>query len=149
MIAIKQSTKTKGEIAETFVLANLIQNGFTVSIPYGENSRYDFIVETKTGLKKIQVKYIGKHKGKKYFQFPLRSIRANKKQNKIKYYTVKEIDFMVGYCTENKGCYIIPMEDLKTKHEIHIWIDQKPKGKNQFNPIDPEKYKNNWELLNK
>ena len=40
------------------------------------------------------------------------------------------------------------MKELKTKHELHIWIDKQPKGKNQFNPIDANKYKNNWALLN-
>ena len=148
MVAKDYDTKTKGEIAETFVLANLIQAGFTVSIPYGENSRYDLLVETSKGFKRIQVKYIGKHKGKKYFQLPLRSTRANKNQNKIKHYTQEEIDFIIGYCPYNNSCYIIPMNKLKTKHEIHIWIDEKPKGKNQFKPIDTEKYRNNWELLN-
>ncbi len=148
MVAI-HDTKTKGEIAETFVLANLIKKGFTVSIPYGENSRYDFIIETRQGFKRIQVKYIAKHKGRSYFTFPLRSVRANKKQNKIKHYTKKEIDFMIGYCTENNSCYIIPLKELRVKHELHIWIDKEPKGKNQFKPMNIKRYKNNWELLNK
>ena len=62
MIAKNYDTKTKGEIAETFVLANLIKEGFTVSLPYGENSRYDLVIETSKGFKRIQVKYIGKIK---------------------------------------------------------------------------------------
>ena len=56
---------------------------------------------------------------------------------------------MIGYCTEHNSCYIIPLKELKVKHELHIWIDKEPKGKNQFKPRDIKIYKDNWGLLNK
>ena len=141
-------TKTKGNIAETFVLANLIKEGFAVSIPYGENSRYDLIIDTKKGLKRIQVKYISKRKDRGSYVLPLRSIRANKNKNRIIHYTSDQVDFMVGYCLDNNSCYIIPMDKIKMKSEIHLWIDKKPTGKNQFETFDSESHKNNWNLLN-
>lgn len=140
-------TKTKGNIAETFVLANLIKEGFTVSIPYGENSRYDLIIETERGFKKIQIKYISKRKDRGYYVLPLRSVRANKKHNRIIHYTSSEIDFIIGYCIDNNSCYIIPMDKLKMKYEIHLWIDRKPLGKNKFKSTDADYYRNNWSLL--
>lgn len=146
MVAM-MNTKTKGNIAETFVLANLINQGFTVSIPYGENSRYDFVAETKSGFKRVQVKYISKHKNRDYYNLSLKSIRANKNRNKLVCYTTEDVDFIIGYCPDNECCYIVPMSDLKAKHELHIWIDKIPKGKNQYSPLDFEKYKNNWRLL--
>jgi len=142
-------TKTKGNIAETFVLANLIKEGFTVSIPYGENSRYDLIIETKNGLKKIQIKYISKRKDRGYYVLPLKSVRANKNRNRIIPYTSDQVDFMIGYCIDNNSCYIVPMYKLNIKNEIHIWIGKKPTGKNQFKPTNTEQYKNNWDLLRK
>jgi predicted AAA+ superfamily ATPase len=146
MIAM-MDTKTKGDIAETFVLANLIKQGFTVSIPYGENSRYDLIIETKSGFKRIQIKYVSKRKNKNYHTLPLRSVRSNRTRNKIVHYTDKDIDYIIGYCPDNNSCYVIPMKGLKIKHELHIWVNKKPKGKNQFKPLDVDQYKNNWRLL--
>ncbi|MBS3079708.1 hypothetical protein J4218_06305 [Candidatus Pacearchaeota archaeon] len=141
-------TKTKGNIGETFVLANLIKEGFTVSIPYGENSRYDFIIETFKGFKRIQVKYMSKRKDRGCYILPLKSIRANKNNNRIVHYTSEQVDFIIGYCPDNNSCYIIPMNEINTKNEIHIWVDKEPKGKNQHKPIDTKFYKNNWKLLN-
>jgi hypothetical protein len=141
-------TKTKGNIGETFVLANLIKNGFTVSLPYGENSRYDLIIETPRGLKKIQVKYMSKRNDRGYYVLPLRSVQANKKKNKINYYTKEQVDYIIGYCSDNDSCYIIPMDKIKINNELHIWIDKKPKGKNQYETPNNEYYKNNWGLLN-
>lgn len=140
-------TKTKGNLAETFVLANLIKEGFTVSIPYGENSRYDLIVETQNGLKKVQIKYMSKRKDRGYYVLTLKSIRANKNKNRIVHYTKEEIDFIIGYCLDNNSCYIIPLDKIKIRNELHIWVDKNPIGKNQFETTNHDQYKNNWDLL--
>jgi hypothetical protein len=53
----KKDTKTIGDRSEAQVLATLIDAGYHVAIPFGENHRYDFIVEDPNGrLLRIQVK---------------------------------------------------------------------------------------------
>lgn len=51
-------TKKKGAIAETKMLAYLIERGFNVSIPWGEDIRYDLVSEKEGVFKRIQVKYV-------------------------------------------------------------------------------------------
>lgn len=57
------STKYKGNIAETQILADLIKKGFIVSIPYGEDTRYDLVVDTGKVLLRVQCKYTTSTKG--------------------------------------------------------------------------------------
>lgn len=35
------NTKDKGLLSETYLIYKLVQKGYTVSIPIGENSKYD------------------------------------------------------------------------------------------------------------
>lgn len=48
--------KAVGEASEALVLARLVQLGYAVSIPFGDNQRYDFIVDDGDRLVRSQVK---------------------------------------------------------------------------------------------
>ena len=45
------NSKDKGDIAEAFVTARLLEMGNSVSKPFGDNQRYDIIVDNKKDLK--------------------------------------------------------------------------------------------------
>ena len=91
------NTKTIGNITELKCLTAFVEQGFTVSIPYGDNARYDFIAELHGKLYKIQVKTSAQHDG--YYVFKCRSAHSNSQGNKHIAYTSDEIDYfatMVG-----------------------------------------------------
>lgn len=52
-------SKDKGNIGESVVLTEFIKRGIQVSIPFGDNARYDLIADFNGRLNKIQVKYCG------------------------------------------------------------------------------------------
>ena len=52
------NTKHKGDLAETQIIANLIEQGHRVAIPFGENWRYDLIVDRAGSLECVQVEYV-------------------------------------------------------------------------------------------
>jgi len=53
-----RNTKQKGDEAELSVLLGLKKQGFTVSIPFGENAPYDLIAESTTGkVHRIQIRW--------------------------------------------------------------------------------------------
>ena len=53
-----ENTKAKGDAAELAVLCFLKNNGYAVSIPFGENAPYDMVVESPTHqLYRIQVRW--------------------------------------------------------------------------------------------
>ena len=51
------NTKTKGNIGEAVILAEFTKRGIQVSIPFGDNARYDLVAEFNGKLNKIQIKY--------------------------------------------------------------------------------------------
>jgi hypothetical protein len=52
----KRNTKSVGDLSEVMVIAALVRAGYLVSIPFGENHRYDVIADDGVQLLRIQVK---------------------------------------------------------------------------------------------
>jgi len=50
------NSKNKGNIGESQALAEFTKRGIQVSIPFGDNARYDLIADFNGKLNKIQVK---------------------------------------------------------------------------------------------
>ena len=54
----KLPAKQKGEWAEVCFLWRASTLGFIVSKPFGDNARYDFVVDAGAGLLRVQVKSV-------------------------------------------------------------------------------------------
>jgi hypothetical protein len=52
----KRDTKSIGDLSEAMVIAVLVRHGYLISIPFGENHRYDLIADDGERLLRIQVK---------------------------------------------------------------------------------------------
>ena len=50
------NSTSKGEVSEACVIARLLKLGYAVSIPFGNNQRYDLIVDNHQELLRAQVK---------------------------------------------------------------------------------------------
>ncbi|WP_132056909.1 group I intron-associated PD-(D/E)XK endonuclease [Halorussus amylolyticus] len=50
------NTKDKGDETEAKVIHELISNGYSVSVPFGDNDKYDLVVDCGEGLQRIQCK---------------------------------------------------------------------------------------------
>jgi hypothetical protein len=50
------NSKQVGDETEAKVLTTLISNGFSVSVPFGDNDKYDLIVDNEGALYRIQCK---------------------------------------------------------------------------------------------
>lgn len=51
------TTKTKGDLAELMVAADLRRKGYKVAFPYGEDWDYELIFDHDGNLERVQVKY--------------------------------------------------------------------------------------------
>ena len=102
------NTKQKGDITELSCILALKKHGIIVSIPYGEDARYDLIADIGGRLFKIQCKTSSYKDGA--IHFSCRSIHYNTKERYGVGY-VGEIDF---FMTEyDSVCYLIPIDDCK------------------------------------
>jgi hypothetical protein len=50
------NTKKIGEISEAIVIAEFLKSGFPVLLPFGDNQRYDMVVEVDGRFLRVQCK---------------------------------------------------------------------------------------------
>ena len=125
--------KLRGEWAEIKFLARASELGLRVSKPYGDCLPYDFIVEHRGRMFRVQVKSTsyqnpGCGSYKCLIRPPLRPR-----------YPVEDIDFIAAYVVPDEVWYLIPYGEIKSTTSISL--DPRSK-RNQFRP-----YREAWDLL--
>ena len=135
--------KKRGEWAELVFMARAAAHGLTVSKPYGESARYDFVVEGRR-LQRVQVKSTtNKYKYGNSYIVALRTDNlARRKRYDVpsRRYTRKQIDFIAAYVVPADVWYILPIR-LIEKLASNIWLTP---GKI---PHRHERYREAWHLL--
>ena len=121
------NAKQKGNLTELQCICAFYSLGYHVCIPYGEDSRYDFIADIEGKLKRIQVK-TAKENEDGSIEFSCRSTRVNSTGSIHRKYTKEEIDYFATYY--NNICYLIPVEECsgtKTLRFVETKNNQKTK----------------------
>lgn len=121
------NTKRTGDKTELECIAYLFGLGFDIAIPYGENTRYDFILDNGKDLLKIQCKTCQVFEDK--IVIPCHSIRSNRTRNRTVKYNSDEIDYFATYF--NNKCYLININENKS----NITLRFKPTKNNQMSYI--------------
>ena len=98
-------TKAKGLTNELLCQAYLTSLGYNVSIPLGEECRYDLILDIKGQLERIQVKSC--QETKNGITFSAKSTTTSGAENIVHTYNKTEIDFIATYY--DNQCYLIHM----------------------------------------
>ena len=109
---VQKDTKRVGDVAEAQVLAALVRSGYSVSIPFGENNRYDIILDIGGELSRVQVKAGRLRDGAIIFN--CYSSHSHRGGSSCKSY-VGEVDYFAVYCAQNERVYLVPIADLATK----------------------------------
>lgn len=94
-----------GTRSEAIVLAALVRLDVAVSIPFGHNHRYDFIVDSGPGLLRVQCK-TGRLRGSGSIVFSTKSVRSNSKGAYLRPYD-GDADLFAVYCPENEEIYAV------------------------------------------
>lgn len=87
------------------VLAALVRLDIAVSIPFGHNHRYDFIVDTNPGLVRVQCK-TGRLRGSGSVVFSTKSVRSNSQGAFLRPYDA-DADLFAVYCPETDAVYAV------------------------------------------
>ena len=131
---IQLPTKRRGEIAEAAFLHKAASLGFSVSKPWGESDRYDFILETGGRCWRVQVKSAHTSAINGYAFHACGNVYSRR-------YTVKDIDFIVGYVVPDNAWYVIPIEVFKDITSVKVF----PSSKRRMSRY--EKYREAWDYL--
>ena len=112
--------KQVGEVSEANIIAALMNKGYSISKPIGDNQRYDLIIDIESKLYRIQCK-TGRKEGNR-ITFPVCSVRVNKSGYKIQNYD-GQIEFFAVWCKELSKAYLIPKDKINVKREASIYLD--------------------------
>lgn len=121
------STKAQGAQTELQCLTYLHGLGYDVSIPWGDNARYDFVLDVNHKLYKIQVKTSHKMEEGVY-RFQTRSTYVNSQGNRTANYTEDEVDFFATFI-EGK-CYLIPLNETSKREKVMRFVEPKNNQRN-------------------
>lgn len=112
------TSKEKGNLTELRCLTAFYELGHKVSIPYGENCRYDFILDVNGHLLKIQCK-TSRSVSDECFKFACRSTHASSSSG-VKYenYSKEQIDYFSTFY--NGKCYLVPVEECGVEKNLRL-----------------------------
>ena len=117
-------TKRIGNLTELQCITRFYELGFSISIPYGDSEKYDFILDMNGNLYKIQCKHANVHKDEfgvvDYISIDTTWQTGYTRGANFKYhsYTKKDIDYFVTYY-DGKN-YLIPVEECNTQKILRI-----------------------------
>ena len=98
------NSKEKGDITETQILARLVRLGYKVLIPWGDNSRYDLVIDEEGKFSRIQCKTGRLRNGCVLYN----TSSVNREGIKTGY--ENQAEFFGVYCKEIDKCYLVPVK---------------------------------------
>ena len=117
-------TKHIGNVTELQCITRFYELGYTVSIPYGDSSKYDMILEYQRNLYRLQCKhakeFFGTDGALSYIKIRTswQSGYTKNSQTHTNKYSKDDIDYFV---THYQGVnYLIPVEECSTEKILRI-----------------------------
>jgi len=105
-----RNCKGKGELAELAFLYKAAGLGFGVAKPYGDNERYDFILDSGERFWRVQVRSTSNLAGRDRSGYLVAS--HTRHGGYVGPYQASEIDFLVAYIVPLGIWYIIPVNQI-------------------------------------
>jgi hypothetical protein len=115
---MKRDTKGIGTVSELMVMAALVRDGYRLLIPYGDNARYDVVIEDKSGeLSRVQIKTGRFEHGA--IEFNCYSSHSHRGGTSTRVYG-GEIEFFGVYCPQLDRCYLVPASEFNTHGNLRV-----------------------------
>ena len=112
----KQNNKTIGEHSEAILIAKLLEVGYGVLTPFGDNRRYDLVIEDAGGnFHRVQCKTGRVAKDGAYIEFRTASSYYHTKAGRTSHGKRDyrgQIDYFAVYCPTMKNSYLIPIDHV-------------------------------------
>ena len=102
------NTKQKGMISEVAIIKKFLEYGWNVSLPYGENQRYDMIVDIDDSLHRVQCKTATLKEGVLVFSCCNATTNEQRPHGNYK----GQIEFFAVYSPDLDKCYLVPIDEV-------------------------------------
>lgn len=124
-----QSRKTIGELTEAIILAKMLALGYSVSLPFGNNQRYDMILDNGKQLLRAQCKTGRFVNGCVSFATASKNGFTNERKS---YHG--EVEIFLVHCEHTGHIYQVPV-DITTSNEMRLRVEA-PKEKSPKTTIN-------------
>lgn len=108
----RMNTKQVGDVTEVRILAKLVAEGYSVSIPYGDDDPYDLLVDSETLIRKVQCKT-------GWVEDDVIRFKTASKTTTDGAVTMvdygDEIDAFAVYCDDRSEFYWVPVDEAGSK----------------------------------
>jgi PD-(D/E)XK endonuclease len=122
-------TKATGEITEAVVLAEFLKAGFPVLLPFGENQRYDMVVEVGGRFLRVQVKTASPCGDKgACLRFHATSHDGHRARQGYR----GQADVFAAFAPSTGQVYVLPVDDVP---ETDVWLRLTPARNGQRNRV--------------
>jgi hypothetical protein len=114
--------KAVGDRSQIAITLALIDAGFAIFVPIGENTRCDLVIDDGTRLKRVQCKTGRLRKGAVRFSACSNYAHHTKPRAAQRDY-LGEIEYFAVYCPETKGVYLVPIADVQVRRWGALRVD--------------------------
>lgn len=104
------SVKRKGVLTDEEIKLWFLRKGFSVSVPIGDDDKYDFIVDIDGKLLRMQSKTGNTTRTNGCLNFSCASIKYNSTGTHRTQYTKNDIDYFCTLHPDSHQIYIVPVE---------------------------------------
>jgi hypothetical protein len=127
-----QHPKDIGDKSTMAIIFALQVEGYPVLLPFGENTRYDIVIDTGAQLRRVQCKTGRLRQGAVVFR-TCSTYGHHPNPKIIRRDYEGEIDDFAVYCPELGAVYLIPIEDVATRTSAMLRVT--PPRNGQFKRI--------------
>jgi hypothetical protein len=114
--------KAIGDRTTLAVMLALQSCGYSVLVPFGENTRYDLVIENGDELARVQCKTGRLRKGAVIFRLcSTYGHHPNPKEVRRDY--IGQVDYFAVHCPETAGIYLIPISELTNRNSAALRVD--------------------------
>ena len=114
--------KAKGDRSVLAIMLALNEAGYDLLVPFGENTRYDLVIDDGSQLSRVQCKTGRLRSGAVTFNVcSTYAHHPNPRVVRRDYHG--QVDFFAVYCPDNRRAYLIPITELPLRKQGRLRVD--------------------------
>jgi hypothetical protein len=119
--------KDIGDRSTLAAMLGLKAAGYTLLVPFGENTRYDLVIDDGASMSRVQCK-TGRlrHGGITFAVTSCYGHHRNPATARRTYHG--QVDYFAVYCPETAGVYLIPIGDLPSRASARLRVEPPRNG---------------------
>jgi PD-(D/E)XK endonuclease len=124
--------KSIGDRSALAIMLALRETGYALLVPFGENTRYDLVIDDGERLARVQCK-TGRLRGGAVVFNVCSSYAHHPNPRRLRRDYHGEVDYFAVFCPETRQSYLIPIDELRMKRQARLRVE--PARNNQRSGI--------------